>query len=68
MVPSNKVIRYKKCTSQKSVTSGIPIIAVSALSDDHSIKEAYRYGVADYFIKPIDIEKLVNRIKQILKV
>jgi len=53
---------------KNSVTSEIPIIAVSAMSDDHSIKEAYKSGVADYFIKPIDIEKLVNRIKEILKV
>ena len=50
------------------VTSAIPVIAVSALSDDHSIKEAYKSGVVDYLIKPIDIEKLVSRIKQILKV
>lgn len=56
------------CSSIKknSATAKIPIIAVSALSDDHSIKDAYRAGITDYFIKPIDIEKLVKRIKEIL--
>jgi len=53
---------------KNSLTSAIPIIAVSALSDDRTIKEAYKSGVTDYFVKPIDIEKLVARIKQILKV
>ena len=49
-------------------TFDIPIIVISAVSDEHSIREAYKTGVVDYFIKPIDIEKLVIRIKQILKV
>ncbi|MDP3790990.1 MAG: response regulator transcription factor [Candidatus Omnitrophota bacterium] len=53
---------------KNSATVNIPIIAVSAVSDDHSIKEAYKAGVSDYFIKPIDIEKLVKRIREILKV
>jgi len=53
---------------KNSITSEIPIIAVSAMSDDYHMKEAYKSGVADYFVKPIDIEKLVNRVKQILKV
>lgn len=53
---------------KNSTTVNIPIIAVSALSDDHIIKEAYKVGVTDYFVKPIDIEKLVKRIREILKV
>lgn len=58
------------CSSIKknTATSGIPVIVISAISDEHTIKEAYKIGVADYFIKPIDIEKLVKSIKQILKV
>ena len=53
---------------KNSTTSEIPIIVISAISDDRSMKEAYKSGVIDYFVKPIDIEKLVKRIKQILKV
>lgn len=53
---------------KNSATFDIPIIVLSAISDEHSVKEAYKTGVADYFTKPIDIEKLVKRIKQILKV
>lgn len=50
------------------VTADIPLIAVSAVSDEHEIKQAYKTGILDYFVKPVDIEKLVNRIKDVLKV
>ena len=47
-------------------TKDLPIIIVSALSDESDIKKAYASGIFDYFIKPVDIEKLVGRIKEIL--
>lgn len=49
-------------------TKDLPIIIVSALSDESDIKRAHAIGIEDYFIKPIDIEKLVSRIKDILKI
>lgn len=49
-------------------TKDLPIIIVSALSDEADIKKAYKVGVADYFVKPVDIEKLVTRIKEILQI
>src|SRR3989338_1745373 len=48
-------------------TKGLPIIIVSVLSDESDIKKAYASGISDYFVKPVDIEKLVGRIKEILK-
>jgi CheY-like chemotaxis protein len=47
-------------------TSDIPIMIASAMSDDSQINKAYKIGISDYFVKPIDIEKLVKRIKEIL--
>lgn len=49
-------------------TADIPVIVVSAISDEAEIKKARKTGVEDYFIKPVDIEKLVSRIKEVLKV
>ena len=48
-------------------TAAIPLIIISAISDESEIKKAYRTGVVEYFVKPVDIEKLVNRINEILK-
>lgn len=58
------------CSAIKSNpgTANIPLIIISAISDEHEIKKAYKMGIDDYFIKPVDIEKLVSRIREILKV
>ena len=47
-------------------TADIPIMVLSAISEETQIKRAYKIGISDYFVKPVDIEKLVNRIKEIL--
>ncbi len=61
---------FQACTAIKNNpgTRDIPMIVVSAVSDESEIKKAYKTGVIDYFIKPVDIEKLVNRIRAVLKV
>lgn len=48
-------------------TKNIPIIVVSALSGESVKKEARKLGVAEYFVKPVDIEKLIRKIKEILE-
>ena len=45
-------------------TSNIPIMIVSAISEEAHIKRAHKMGISDYFVKPVDIEKLVDRIKE----
>lgn len=67
-MPGINGIQACSALKKNSATLNIPIIAVSALSNEYEIKEAYKAGVADYFIKPVDIEKLVKRIREILKV
>ena len=47
-------------------TKDVPIIVISALSDESDIHRAKKIGIADYFVKPIDIEKLIGRIRSIL--
>lgn len=53
---------------RNAATKDLPIVVVSALSDETDIKKAYKVGISDYFVKPVDIEKLVKRIKEILKI
>ena len=49
-------------------TNNIPIIVASAVSEDAQVKRAHKIGIFDYFIKPLDIEKLVKRIKEALNI
>ena len=47
-------------------TKEVPIIIVSGISDESDIRRARKIGVADYFVKPIDIEKFIEKVKSIL--
>ena len=49
-------------------TNNIPIMVVSAISEEAQVKRAHKMGISDYFVKPVDIEKLVNRIKEALSI
>lgn len=44
----------------------IPIIVVSALSDEKSVKEIKDIGITEYFEKPVVLTSLVQRIDSIL--
>ena len=67
-MPGINGVQACSAIKKNSSTANIPIVAVSAVSDEHEIKEAYKAGITDYFIKPIDIDRLVKRIREILKV
>jgi DNA-binding response OmpR family regulator len=46
----------------------IPLIIMSARSDDAIIKKACKIGIAEYFVKPVNIEKLVAKLKEVLDI
>jgi len=54
---------------KKNINTGkIPIIVISAASDPDIVLQAKKIGVEDYFVKPVNIENLIGRIKEILKI
>ena len=59
---------FQACEAIKrnTATKDIPIIVVSALSRESDIKRANKLGVAGYFIKPIDLEGLIGKIKEVM--
>ncbi len=59
---------FQACEAIKNNTNtkDVPIIIISALSDESDIRRAKKMGLEDYFVKPIDIEKLMERIKVVL--
>jgi len=58
---------FQACEAIKKnpVTKDVPIIIVSALGDESDMKKARHIGIADYFVKPVNIEKLILKIKEI---
>ena len=44
----------------------IPILFLSARTDPEDIRCGFECGCADYFTKPVDLERLCTRIREIL--
>jgi CheY-like chemotaxis protein len=44
-----------------------PIIILSALEKDKDKLEAYKMGIVDYIVKPIEKDELITRIEKALK-
>ena len=61
---------FQACEAIKKnpVTKNIPIIAVTALSDDSYKKRACKLGIVEYFVKPVDVEKLINKVRELLDI
>lgn len=47
-------------------TKDIPVIIITGLSEDSYKKKAYKIGVLEYYTKPVDIENLIKKIKEII--
>ena len=48
-------------------TQHVPVIAISALSDEQDIKKAYQVGASAYLTKPFDSETLLKVVEQQLQ-
>lgn len=65
-MPGINGIQACEAIKKNPITKDIPVMIVSALSDDSDIKKAHRAGVLDYFIKPVNIEKVVSKLRDVL--
>ncbi len=63
-----KMNGFELCEKLKSdfETSHIPVILLTAKTDDSSKTEAYGYGADSYLTKPVNLELLITRINSIL--
>jgi len=61
---------FQVCESLNSdlETKDIPVIAVTVLKSEEDIKKIKKFGVKEYMQKPVDVEKLLNKIKDILHI
>ncbi|MFA5146033.1 MAG: response regulator [Candidatus Omnitrophota bacterium] len=46
---------------------GIPIIILSALDKDTDKKKAYKLGVVDYLVKPVDPDRLLASVEKAIE-
>jgi len=55
-----------KAIKRNPVTKNIPIVIVSGLVENSYAKKAKKLGITECLTKPVDIEKLINKIQEIL--
>jgi PleD family two-component response regulator len=48
-------------------TKNIPVIVISAITDEENKNRILKFGVVDFIVKPIDIQYLVDRVEKALQ-
>jgi len=66
-MPKMNGISFLKYTKEKKLTRA-PILMVTGMSDPEQRAESYRLGVYDYISKPEDIQVMLKRIENGLKI
>jgi DNA-binding response OmpR family regulator len=58
---------FELCTSLKKnpIFGDIPILFVSARKSAEDLRRGREAGAADYFTKPLDMDLLINRIREV---
>jgi len=52
---------------RKTLRSEMPIVVVSRVNVEENINYAFELGVNEYLTKPIDLEEISNRVKQLVE-
>jgi CheY-like chemotaxis protein len=68
LMPRMNGFDFLKELKAGSQISDIPVIVVSALTDDENIQKALDLGAVGFVKKPIDIAYLFNKIEKVLMI
>jgi len=44
----------------------IPVIVITGISDKQTKEAAEKLGISGYFVKPVDMDKLIEKLKEVL--
>jgi DNA-binding response OmpR family regulator len=67
MMPKLDGLQVVRRLKDNPATRDLPIIMFSAKSGTREISESFNFGAANYLIKPIDTQKLLQKIKATLR-
>jgi DNA-binding response OmpR family regulator len=58
---------FELCRAMKSndAYARIPVVFISGRSSDSDVQRGMSCGAADYFVKPLDTQKLIERLGQL---
>ena len=64
-LPKVNGLEVLKIIKSDPQTSFIPIVVVTSSAEDLDVKEAYKYGVNSYVLKPVAFDDFVNSMSKI---
>ena len=64
MLPDIDGFEVCKRLKAQSITSSIPVLMLTALSQEENRRKGIACGAADYMVKPFDPDKLIDAIRQ----
>ncbi len=67
MMPDIDGFEVCRILKSQEMTKEIPIIFITAKTDEDSIEKAYDMGGTDYVTKPFRVKELLSRVKKELK-
>jgi two-component system response regulator PfeR len=66
LMPEGDGIGVLENLRKNVVTSDVPVMAITGLSDKRVEEAVTKLGVSEYFVKPVDMNKLLERIDAVL--
>jgi CheY-like chemotaxis protein len=67
LMPRINGYEFLKEIKSSDKTSNIPIIVVSALTDQENIQKSMQLGANEFITKPVDIQKLLEMVGTVLQ-
>jgi len=67
LMPKISGFQFLEQLKSDEKTRSIPVIVVSAITDEDSINRILKEGAADFIRKPVDIQNLVDQVNNLLK-
>jgi len=66
IMPAGSGVRVLENLRENLKTFNIPVIVVTGVSDKQTKEAAEKLGISGYFIKPVDMDKLIEELKKVL--
>ncbi|MFZ0034736.1 MAG: response regulator [Sedimentisphaerales bacterium] len=66
IMPAGTGIEVLQRLRANAKTFNIPVIALTAVSDKQTKEDAEKLGISGYFVKPVDTDELMEKLKEVL--
>jgi DNA-binding response OmpR family regulator len=66
IMPAGNGVGVLKNLRQSAKTFNIPVIALTGISDKQTKEATEKLGISGYFVKPVDMNELIEKLREVL--